>query len=86
MSSNWLLDISFCVLLGILTGFAVLPFAGVKDVYTTDWLGLAFVVFNTAAFSGVAAMQWGDRHALSPQSPLSFYLGRRDLMIKDTPG
>lgn len=65
LSSHALSDILACVLLGLLTGLAVLQFADAKDAYSADKSGRAFGVLNTAAFLGVATMQWISAFAAS---------------------
>jgi predicted MFS family arabinose efflux permease len=68
VSTSWLFDSAACVVLGLLTGFAVLQFADVKDAYPSQVSGRAFGVLNTAAFLGVAIMQWLSGRAAAAAS------------------
>jgi hypothetical protein len=54
----WWMDVGLIVVVAFLTGFTVLQFAEVKSLSPAELEARALGTFNTAAFAGVAAMQW----------------------------
>ena len=65
LSSQALLDVGLTISFGFLTGYFVLQYADVRASYSENVVGRALAVFNTAAFLGVAVLQWMTGFAAS---------------------